>query len=329
MAAGRVNTTWKYGTGSRSASRAASQSFAAAPWHFGQCRLRQELYEIWVSAHFSQRATCPPRAAVRQLSIADITFNWPRLTWPALARRHAGPWPRKMSATSSDGRDTNSLASGRRLGLRQRDAVEWAHDLLDRLGGDPRIERRGIELGVPEQHLDHSDIDVLFQQVSGEAVPQGVERYALVDLGLIGGGMAGAIELARRHRVHPVLSREQPALWPRQLPPGPHQIEQMRGQHDIAILAAFALLDPDHHALAVDVGYLERDHLSGAQTRAISHTQRRLVFEPRRCIQQPRHLLRTEHDRQLAGLRDEHRVLDDVGAPERHPEEEPQRRHGV
>ena len=24
--------------------------------------------------------TGPPRAAVRQLSIADITFNWPRLT---------------------------------------------------------------------------------------------------------------------------------------------------------------------------------------------------------------------------------------------------------
>ena len=68
------------GTGSRSASRAASQSFATAPWHFGQCRLRQLLYEIWLYAHFSQRATCPPRAAVRQLSIADITFNWPRLT---------------------------------------------------------------------------------------------------------------------------------------------------------------------------------------------------------------------------------------------------------
>ena len=116
MAAGSVNTTWKYGTGSRSASRAASQSFAAAPWHFGQCRLRQELYEIWACGQLSQRATCPPSAAVRQLSIADITFNWPRLTWPALARRHAGPWPRKMSATSSDGRDTRSLVSGGRLG---------------------------------------------------------------------------------------------------------------------------------------------------------------------------------------------------------------------
>src|SRR5450755_4510709 len=256
MAAGRVNTTWKYGTGSRSASRAASQSFAAAPWHFGQCRLRQELYEIWVSAHFSQRATCPPRAAVRQLSIADITFNWPRLTWPALARRHAGPWPRKMSATSSDGRDTNSLASGRRLGLRQRDAVEWAHDLPDGLGGDACVERRGVELGMAEQDLDHPDIDVLLEQMSGEAVPQGVERYALVDIGPLGCGMACAVELACGQRVQPVLARKQPALWPRQLPPGPQQIEQMRRQHDIAILAAFTLLDPDHHALTVDVGYL-------------------------------------------------------------------------
>src|SRR5258705_2223849 len=50
------------------------------------------------------------------------------------------------------------------------------------------------------------------------------------------------------------------ALWPRQLPPGPQQTEQMRGQHDIAILAAFALLDPDHHALAFDVAYLQRHH---------------------------------------------------------------------
>ena len=41
---------------------------------------------------------------MRQLSIALITFIWPRLTWPALARRQAGPWSRKMSATSRTGR---------------------------------------------------------------------------------------------------------------------------------------------------------------------------------------------------------------------------------
>src|SRR6516162_9623810 len=36
--------------------------------------------------------------------MADITFSWSRLTWPELALRHAAPWPRKISATSSTGR---------------------------------------------------------------------------------------------------------------------------------------------------------------------------------------------------------------------------------
>ncbi len=73
-----------------------------------------------VCRHFSQRATCPPRAAVRQLSTADMTFNWSRLTWPALARRQAGPWARKISATSSGGRGkgTASYEGGRILATR-------------------------------------------------------------------------------------------------------------------------------------------------------------------------------------------------------------------
>ena len=55
-------------------------------------------------AQSSQRATWPPSAAVRQRSIAFITFSCARLTCPALARRQAGPWSRKMSATSSEER---------------------------------------------------------------------------------------------------------------------------------------------------------------------------------------------------------------------------------
>jgi hypothetical protein len=42
-AVGSVNTTWKYGTGSNSAWRSASHAARAAPWHFGQWRLRHEL----------------------------------------------------------------------------------------------------------------------------------------------------------------------------------------------------------------------------------------------------------------------------------------------
>src|SRR6202035_3864012 len=51
---------WKYGAGSNSASRPSSHSLAAAPWHFGQCRLREVLYAMTVWAQPSQRATCPP-----------------------------------------------------------------------------------------------------------------------------------------------------------------------------------------------------------------------------------------------------------------------------
>ena len=59
---------------------------------------------MWVWPHFSQAATWPPSAAVRQCSMADITLSWPRLRWPARARRQAGPWARKTSATSNDPR---------------------------------------------------------------------------------------------------------------------------------------------------------------------------------------------------------------------------------
>jgi hypothetical protein len=54
-------------------------------------------------AQSSQRSTCPPSAAVRQRSIADMTLSWPRLTWPAWDARQAGPRWRKMSATSTAG----------------------------------------------------------------------------------------------------------------------------------------------------------------------------------------------------------------------------------
>ena len=109
----------------------------------------------------------------------------------------------------------------------ERDVLQRAHDLADRLGGDAGIERRGVELGVTEQHLDHADIDVLLEQVGGEAVPQGVQRDALVDLRHLGGGVTGAIELARGHRLGRIAAREQPAL--RAAPPSTRRAADRAG----------------------------------------------------------------------------------------------------
>src|SRR3954462_1236026 len=96
--------------------------------------------------------------------------------------RQAAPWSRKMSATSRAGRATSAGAlCGRLVWLQpaRREPIERAHDHGDGVGGAPRVERRGLELGVPEQHLDHADVNVLLQQVSREAVAQRVRRDPL------------------------------------------------------------------------------------------------------------------------------------------------------
>src|SRR5215472_17777483 len=54
------------------------------------------------------------KAHVRQRSIADMTLSWPRLTWPAWEARQAGPRWRKMSATSTVGRDNGRYTYRRR-----------------------------------------------------------------------------------------------------------------------------------------------------------------------------------------------------------------------
>src|SRR5215472_8460304 len=97
-------------------------------------------------AQSSQRSTCPPNAAVRQRSIADMTFSWPRLTWPAWDTRQAGPRRRKMSATSTAGRDNGGASAGH---LQQQ--VERARHLADRADGDAGVERGRVELLVPER----------------------------------------------------------------------------------------------------------------------------------------------------------------------------------
>jgi Domain of unknown function (DUF4372) len=53
------------------------------------------------------------RASRRTNGRGAAASDWSRLTWPALARRHAAPWSRKISATSSTGRD---MTAGRYAG---------------------------------------------------------------------------------------------------------------------------------------------------------------------------------------------------------------------
>src|SRR3954470_344579 len=274
-----------------------------------------------------QCATWPPSAAVRQRSIADMTLSWLRLTWPALAVRQAAPWSRKMSATSRAGRAMRAGALAGRLAWlhrQRREPIEPAHDHADGVGGDPRIERGGLELGVPEQHLDHADVDVLLQQVGRKAVAQRVRRDPLGDPGPVSGGMDRAVELTRGERVERVLSGEQPDLGPGDPPPVPQQLEQLRREHRKAIPASLALLDPEQHAPGIDVADLERYDLGDAQARAIGGTQGSLVLRPGRGPKKAPALFEPQADGDLARLGDERQRFGHRGPVHRDGEEEPQ-----
>src|SRR6218665_1287954 len=90
-----------------------------------------------------QASTWPPRAAVRQCSIADMILSWCRLRCPACAVRYAGPAARKISATSSEARTALAV---RRLFVRrgQRKPVERTDDRPNGLRCDLRVEGGGV-----------------------------------------------------------------------------------------------------------------------------------------------------------------------------------------
>ena len=74
--------------------------------------------------------------------------------------------------------------------------------------------------------------------------------------------------------------------------------EQRRTERDLAIATALALLDAEHHALAVDVADFQLARFAAAQAGAVERQQQRAVIEILRAGDQALDLLGTEHDRQ-------------------------------
>ena len=212
--------------------------------------------------------------------------------------------------------------------LDQAEPVQRAHHFADRACGHARVKRRRVELGVAEQHLDDTDIDILLQKMGRKAVPQRVQGDALVDLRQLGRHVADAVQLACGHGVDRVLAWKQPGARPADAPPLAQDIEQHRRQHCEAILAPLALLDAEQHARAIDIGDLQRDNLGGPEPRAIGDAQRRLILGAGRRIEQAGDFILGQHRGQLPGLLDAEQRLAKLVPVERDAEEEPKRSHG-
>src|SRR5271168_4430560 len=121
---------------------------------------------------------------------------------------------------------------------------------------------------------------------------QRMRRHALGDSRRPRRGGNRSTELPGRHRVDRIEAGKQPAPRLRDLPPVAQQLQQLRREHHEAILLPLALLDAQQHALAVDIGDLQRDDLGYAQARAIGDAERRLVFDAGGGGEKSSHLLR-------------------------------------
>ena len=186
--------------------------------------------------------------------------------------------------------------------------------------------------------LDRRHIGAAFQQMGRKAVAQGVQRHTLPDPGGIRRLVEQPVELAGRHRPTGPTARKQPAFLHRRsgnvtrrarFPPLAQQIEQLRRQHDIAVLAAFGLLNANDLLRAVDMLDLEPDHLASTQAAAVAETEQHAHLEVPGDGQEPLGLVRAHHQRNLLRLT---QVIDlgrKIQSPQRHAQQEPHPSHDL
>src|SRR4029453_2238903 len=143
--------------------------------------------------------------------------------------------------------------------------------------------------------------------------------------------MEQAAQVAGGHRLAGPSAGKQPAFlrrrsrivtrWP-YLPPLSQEIDHLGRQHDIAILAALGLLDPNDPLSAVDMLDLQPDDLAGAQATTIAEAEQDADLEAAGDGQKPPHLVRAHHLRDLLGLADVIDLGGEIQSPQRHAKQE-------
>ena len=145
-----------------------------------------------------------------------------------------------------------------------------------------RVTRGGLEIAMPQQHLNAAQIDTGFQQVRRIAVPQRVRADSPRDARTLGSTRNDPVCRPRFHRpIRIAVLRKQPDPGPPR-PPLPPVIAQHRQQvHrelDHPVLVPLATANVDEHAPAVDVTRHQMQRLADPQPRPIQRHHQRLVL---------------------------------------------------
>jgi len=124
-----------------------------------------------------------------------------------------------MSATSHWGTQPSGLSAGWQLGgigdraLRLRSGrqgvdtqeIEGATDVGEVRATDPQVSCGGLERLVAKEALDGARVDPRFEPMRGTAMAEGMEAFAVVDMGGVLGVVVDPLGGANRPRVGAIL----------------------------------------------------------------------------------------------------------------------------
>ena len=123
------------------------------------------------------------------------------------------------------------------------------------------------------------------------------------------------------------LSWEKPFLRSNLPPISAQQFQQLGGEWDVAVPITLALLDANHHALAVDVANPQMHDLADAHPGAVHGAEDDAVRKGRSRFQKPQHFCRAEDHRQMVFFAGHGEHFDEAIPLQSDPVEKPQCSH--
>src|SRR5271170_2226543 len=195
-----------------------------------------------------------------------------------------------------------------------------------------QVDGSDLEVSMSEQYLDGAQVGASFEKMRGETMSQSVRMdVPVVEAGAFGGDLAGRPENLGGDRVTcrvPAVAGKEPLLRlaPESAPVSAQCLEQLGAEHDIAVLAALALPDMNHHPLAVDVAHLQVGCFCAACAGGIKRHQKDAMKWGISRVDQPRYFILAEYLRKVTDLLRIGRLGNAPPALQNVNIEEPQRR---
>jgi hypothetical protein len=169
------------------------------------------------------------------------------------------------------------------------------------------VDAGGGGRAMSEILLNKAQVDAGLQQMPGPGMTPRMDRGPFVDATVFEGGAERVLNAAAGHGLggrrqtgpSPTGRREDPDRGAMSDPRLPKQVQRPLRQRDVAIFAAFALPDVDHHASAVDIGDLKTGSLLKPQTTGVDGGQADAVAGESDAAQNPSDLFQAQDHRQL------------------------------